>query len=757
MPVATRRKNSVLGELRTLFNVGAIGEMTDGQLLERFATGGVAAELAFAALVERHGVVVLQTCRSILRDEHEAEDAFQATFLVLVRKAGSLWMRDSLGPWLHQVAYRAAMCSRSATARRTVHERRAAEMIAGRDDGGMADDGKGADLGAAIHAEIERLPERFRVPIVLCDLEGRTHEQAARHLGCPVGTIKSRLARGRLRLRDRLTRRGLTVPAGIVVARLQPRTTWAAPAASWVESTTRAAMQIAAGRPLPGAISPAVVAVIRESSMGLFRNSSKRAALAVVTLGALAAGLVRAGLLTPTGDPENPARIQTARAAAGAQVPRNEGPRPEARDTVDFRGQWQVLYVAGPVAGKREGYPTPDLTVRATDKTIELPTLTGNPKDPASTVGATSYTLYPGLKEADEQVESAQERLEWNRIALHRLRQAASTKPVLEAILIDRKKAFDLAETALQNAESRRFERKAAGSDEESRIDMKAGPGEGKALQGIYRFKGDILTICYDEADRRRPETFAANKSSERLVILRRLDMEKRNEAILKKLDKPIPLRVKDRELGHVLSYIKEATTEPGDTGVPIYVDPAALAKAQVLITTRVTYESEDGEPLKDSLTVVLGRLGLKYRVEDGLLKIDRPVFPHWGVQLMPPHPRDKVIRDRLEERLDLTFEKTPLEEVLKFVKQATRKGPNDNGILIYVDPVGLNKAERTLATPVSFVARGEPLKSSLERLLKSIGLAYMVKDGLLTVTAASDELIPPENAPQPKGTRAPD
>src|SRR5947209_5522531 len=122
MPVAKWRKNSVFGQLRTLFNVGAIGDMTDGQLLERFATGGEAAELAFAALVERHGAVVLQTCRSILRDEHEAEDAFQVTFLVLVRKSGSLWVRESLSPWLHQVAYRAARCARSAAARRTAHE-----------------------------------------------------------------------------------------------------------------------------------------------------------------------------------------------------------------------------------------------------------------------------------------------------------------------------------------------------------------------------------------------------------------------------------------------------------------------------------------------------------------------------------------------------------------------------------------------------------------------------------------------------------
>src|SRR6185437_14235079 len=116
MLVAIRRKNAVLGPLRTLFHVGALAEMTDRQLLERFASGGEAAELAFAALVERHGPAVFQTCRSMLRDEHDAEDACQATFLVLVRKSRSLWVRDSLGPWLHQVAYRAARSARSAAA-----------------------------------------------------------------------------------------------------------------------------------------------------------------------------------------------------------------------------------------------------------------------------------------------------------------------------------------------------------------------------------------------------------------------------------------------------------------------------------------------------------------------------------------------------------------------------------------------------------------------------------------------------------------
>ena len=125
--MAIGKDGAVLRQLRTLFNVGTVRELTDGQLLERFATDrGESAELAFAVLVERHGPMVLRVCRGVLNDPHDTQDAFQATFLVLVRKARALWVRDSLGPWLHQVAYRTASCARSTAARRRRHERRAA-------------------------------------------------------------------------------------------------------------------------------------------------------------------------------------------------------------------------------------------------------------------------------------------------------------------------------------------------------------------------------------------------------------------------------------------------------------------------------------------------------------------------------------------------------------------------------------------------------------------------------------------------------
>jgi HlyD family secretion protein len=216
--VTVRRRNgAVLRQLRTLYNVGTIGGLTDGQLLEHFATSvGEVAELAFAALVERHQAMVWTTCLAIVRNEHEAEDAFQATFLVLVHKARSLWVRDSLGPWLHQVACRTASCLRRSNIRRHRHERRSALANAARSHGFQAP--LDTDRNAAIHEELNRLPEKYRAPLILCDLEGRTHREAARFLGWPIGTVKSRQSQGRGLLRHRLAGRGvgLAVAAGAV-------------------------------------------------------------------------------------------------------------------------------------------------------------------------------------------------------------------------------------------------------------------------------------------------------------------------------------------------------------------------------------------------------------------------------------------------------------------------------------------------------------------------------------------------------------
>ncbi len=310
--MATTNDRALLRQLDTLFNLGAIRELTDGQLLERFARGdGEAAELAFAALVERHGAMVLRVCRAQLADPHETQDAFQATFLVLVEKARGLWVRDSLGPWLHQVALRTASCARSAAIRRRRLERRAAEIAAARDP---HEDPDRSDLERALHEEIDRLPERYRVPIVLCDLEGRTCEEAARVMDRPVGTVKCWRARGRERLRNRLIRAGLAPSVALAsnVARAAVPKAMAGP-------TVAAAVRVLSDSMIAGGIPASVSLLVKGVIRSMFMSKLRMAAAA---LGALA--LIGSGM------------VAVARVAADDGKPTSEGP-PAAPSHPDTR------------------------------------------------------------------------------------------------------------------------------------------------------------------------------------------------------------------------------------------------------------------------------------------------------------------------------------------------------------------------------------------------------------------------------------
>ncbi len=203
--MAKRLHGEVWRHALILFRDGVLGDMGDEQLVEQFVNGqGDAGEGAFEVLMERHGPMVFRVCRTILRDRYDAEDAFQATFLVLARQARSIRRPASLASWLHGVARRVACQVRSAEFRRRRHEQRKA---------GLADpcviEPRLDDLAEVVHAEIDSLPERYRPAVVLCDIEGLTEGQAARQLGRPVGTIRSQLSRGRQHLRRRLIHRGL--------------------------------------------------------------------------------------------------------------------------------------------------------------------------------------------------------------------------------------------------------------------------------------------------------------------------------------------------------------------------------------------------------------------------------------------------------------------------------------------------------------------------------------------------------------------
>jgi RNA polymerase sigma factor (sigma-70 family) len=296
--MATERNHAAIRHVRTLFDVGTMGSLGDPQLLERFLTrNGEAAELAFAALVERHGPMVLRVCRRVLTDPDDAHDAFQATFLVLATKAGSLRRRDSLASWLHGVAIRVARCSRAASARRRVHEFRKAAA------GSIVFETEEDDLGPIVHQEFARLPERYRAPMALCDMEDLTHEQAARQLGLPVGTVKSRLARGRARLRDRLTRRGLA-PTSIATM-LMPRLDLGSllPDAV-VDPLARKAVQFAASRSTAGVVPASTSALVQGVRRMMVKESIR-----CWTLTSLAIGVIVVGVALAAQSPATPPSI----------------------------------------------------------------------------------------------------------------------------------------------------------------------------------------------------------------------------------------------------------------------------------------------------------------------------------------------------------------------------------------------------------------------------------------------------------------
>ncbi len=333
------RGSGVANQIRSLFDGGTAAGLTDGELLERFAARrGGESEVAFAALLARHGPMVLGVCRGLLRDAHDAEDAFQATFLVLALKARTVRQPELLGPWLHGVAHRTATRLRDKDARRRRHEAEAA-MSGARPAGVAVGHEPGCttrDEVEALHEEIDRLPERYRAAIVLCDLQGLTHEEAARRLGRPVSTISTRLSRGRERLKGRLSRRGLALPAGVATATLIAEGASAMPPAL-VDATLKVAMSASAG--LAAGTVPASIAIVTRGVLRSMLFTRRR----MMAAAALAAGTLATGMVVlahqgpsprPAPGPDGPATRSAAPPLAPAEAGEGEEPPREAERIV---------------------------------------------------------------------------------------------------------------------------------------------------------------------------------------------------------------------------------------------------------------------------------------------------------------------------------------------------------------------------------------------------------------------------------------
>jgi RNA polymerase sigma factor (sigma-70 family) len=356
-PASDKRLLPFLREL-----AGDADEATDGQLLERFLT--LHQEAAFRALVDRHGPMVLGVCRRVLGNAHDAEDAFQATFLVLVRKAASVVPRELLANWLYGVAYRTAQKARVSRTRAHTARRRLVDRVTAMAQQARTEDEIWHDLQPVLDQELQRLPDKYRAAVVLCDLEGKPRKEAARQLGWPEGTLSGRLARARRLLAERLTRRGVTLSVAALAAALAKGGVAAAVPAALKTTVTQAALLTAGGQAVPAGVVSASVADLTEGVMKTMLMARLRVGvllLAAVGLAMAGTGLVAHQVVAAGG--QQPARAD----GANPQPPDRDGPADDQAQRADAE-----LHVIGVSGAKQENGKRVDVEVRPTAKPVLL-------------------------------------------------------------------------------------------------------------------------------------------------------------------------------------------------------------------------------------------------------------------------------------------------------------------------------------------------------------------------------------------------
>lgn len=448
--MATGRMNGVIQHLRrAVLPPGGAG-LTDGQLLTDYVCRRD--EAALAALVRRHGPMVWGVCRRVLSNYHDAEDAFQATFLVLVRRAASIASRELLANWLYGVAHQTASKARATAARRTVRER----QVTGMPEPAAAEQDLWDDLRPLLDQELSRLPDGYRAVIVLCDLEGNTRSEAARVLGLPEGTVGSRLARARVMLAKRLTRRGVVVSGGALATVLSQNVASAGVPTTVVSSTIKVATLVAAGEAATGAVS-VEVAALTEGVMNVMLVSKLKVVTALVVVAVLSGA---AGLIYRTQAAEPPrAKGATDKAAEDkrpAAAKKDEKPRP---DKERLQGTWKVVSI---VDDGEKDEELGDWTVKGMTVKARTPRKNG-----AVTTG------------------------------YYRLRLDETTNPKLidlvEAV------ADDLFDTA-------KLDKRLEDADER--------------IEGIYTLAGDTLKICISLKKGERPTAFESKRESNYILIV---------------------------------------------------------------------------------------------------------------------------------------------------------------------------------------------------------------------------------------------
>ncbi|WP_435007877.1 RNA polymerase sigma factor [Tundrisphaera lichenicola] len=556
----------ILGNLHRLFQGGSVAGLSEGQLLDRFVE--TRDEIAFGAIVERHGPMVLGVCRGVLADPNDVEDAFQATFLVLVRKASRLRDRDLLGPWLYGVARKVALRARADAVRRRVHERSGADS---RPQAVATFDAELRELQSQVREEVHRLPANDRMAVVLCYLDGLTHEEAAERLGWPVGTVKGRLSRARDRLKVRLVRRGITLPA---VASTLTRGTLAAVPVRLVTSTTRAAAQLAAGQALKVGIVSAQAIALMEGVIGTMFTTNLKIGGAVLLVSCT---LAVPGVIAYQG--AGPSEAPTPKQAPVVTRPAESSPIEANRSAATPK-----------VGSLRDAQEVQAEFARQAIKLLDQRIAQGqaSPTDP-------SY-------------------LTWSR----RLAEAISAPGIDEP---DRRATLE--------AHLKRMEL----NQERAKVALKEGKiSQLDSIEASYLLNEAYLWTLNGTALPQGPAPsiepgFEGGASSPRkpLAIKTLPADEPKNKAILEKLEERISMNFpQEIPLEDVKKYIEQSTQDEAaglPIGIPIYIDPHGLADSDHTMASTVTINLE-GIPLRTTLRLILRQLHLDYKVVGGLLYI---------------------------------------------------------------------------------------------------------------------------------------
>jgi RND family efflux transporter MFP subunit len=436
------------GELGTVLNHirASLRDVSpaDAELLERFAAAGDAA--AFELLVWRHASLVHGVCRRVLGDRDDAEDAFQAAFLVLARKAPSIRKGAALAGWLYKVAYRVAATARARRAGRVRRERPlfAAADVAAAPAG--VPPSEQAELRAVLDDELSRLPEALRLPAILCYVEGKTVDEAAAQLGCPRGTVASRLARARQRLRGRLTRRGLAGVAAAVAADVCHTTTAAPPAL--VQTAVRAALQSTNGAAPAGTVPGSAAALAEEVLKAMWFTKLKAVAVALVMLvGVLVAGGGLAVGLFADAPPQPQPVPAAAPVAQGEGVPAQpkDKEKPPVRVTVR-RPVQRELTPFQEFVGRLEAFRTVDVRPNVSGRLVNVVVKEGTEVKKGDLLFELDPTAFrAAAAQAEAQLALAEAKRQAAKRELDRASELFQTGAVPEAVVAEKRATMQAA------------------------------------------------------------------------------------------------------------------------------------------------------------------------------------------------------------------------------------------------------------------------------------------------------------------------